>query len=314
MSGAQRIVRVAVLGATSGIGRATAVQLARQGATVAVVGRDRDRTAELVEVLTKISADLPHPPKDQHVAVVADLSNFAEAARAGEDLAEKMPVLNCLVNNVGGLFGSLRLNAQGHEMTLALNHFAGFICADRLIEALVAGAGESHIPSRIVQLTSRAHRWVERVDWENLERSGAYKGIPVYAETKLMNIFFVRKLKQIFTEESKPIRVFALHPGDVATGIGVNKNRFLKKVLAFFERFATISPEKSARGVVQLALEGTPLAVDPAFSAGESGGYFNIMKREVPGESALDDAEMDTCWKVSTKILAESGISLKSLK
>jgi retinol dehydrogenase-12 len=128
-----------VTGATNGIGRVTAKELARRGARVLLVARDRDRgettAAEIREVSGGRAPDL----------LLADLSSQSEVCRLAQEVRELTPRLDLLVNNAGAIFDERKLSADGLEMTFALNHLAYFLLTLELLPLVEAASG-----SRIV--------------------------------------------------------------------------------------------------------------------------------------------------------------------
>src|SRR5437762_1189668 len=124
----------------SGIGRAAAVELAKHGANVVPVGRDRKRTASIAR---KVGAE----------PVQADFSSLADVRRVADLLLERHERIDVLVNNAGLVAGRRRLTADGLELTMAVNHFAPFLLTNLLLERL-----KEYGPARVVTTASDAHR------------------------------------------------------------------------------------------------------------------------------------------------------------
>jgi retinol dehydrogenase-12 len=145
-----------VTGATAGIGAATARGLARWGATVVVVGRNRERCEATVGAIRRESPDTSAD------WLAADLSSQEEVGRVAREFLGRHDQLHVLINNVGGLFALRQESVDGIEMTLALNHFGPFLLTNLLIDALKASA-----PARIVNVSSDAHRDVKGFDFDD---------------------------------------------------------------------------------------------------------------------------------------------------
>ena len=128
-----------VTGATSGIGKVTARQLARRGTTVVVVGRNEARTQATVNEIRQ------HTANQSVDYLLADLSSQQEVRRLAEDFKSRYPRLDVLVNNAGAIMLSRRESMDGIEMTFALNHLAYFLLTNLLLDVLKASA-----PARIV--------------------------------------------------------------------------------------------------------------------------------------------------------------------
>ena len=141
-----------VTGATAGIGEVTAQELARRGATVVIVGRNRDRC----EATTKAIQRLTGNPAVE--SLTADLSSQAEVRRLAAEYRARHPRLHVLINNAGAMFSNRRESVDGIELTLALNHLSGFLLTNLLLDRLKDSA-----PARVVNVSSNAHENGQRV-------------------------------------------------------------------------------------------------------------------------------------------------------
>jgi retinol dehydrogenase 12 len=135
-----------VTGATLGIGKETALGLARKGAHVVLVGRDAARTRETAAGIANESGN---PQVD---FLIADLSSQAEVRRLAAEFKDKYPRLDVLLNNAGAIFTRRETTVEGFERTWALNHLAEFLLTRLLLDTLEASA-----PARIVNVASTAH-------------------------------------------------------------------------------------------------------------------------------------------------------------
>src|SRR4051812_41143445 len=145
---------VVVTGASSGIGRATALRLAELGATVAVTGRDRARTdAAAAEIHAATGAPVP--------AYIADLSAQADVRRLAHELLDTLPRIDVLVNNAGGYWNTRHVTVDGVERTFATNHLAPFLLTHLLLGRLGAGGD-----SRVVTVSSNAAT-LGRIDFDD---------------------------------------------------------------------------------------------------------------------------------------------------
>jgi daunorubicin C-13 ketoreductase len=271
---------VVLTGATRGIGAAAAVELARRGAEVVLVGRDPERVRETAAAARAVSDGAL--PVHEHVA---DLASMAEVRRLGAELLESHPRIDVLANNAGAVFTSRHVTPDGFEQTFALNHLAGFLLTQLLLERLVEARG------RVVTTSSDNHT-SGRLDLANLQSEHRrFRAGRAYATSKQCNILFTRELQRRHPE----LAANCFHPGVVRTGFGRNNGavmRFSMRLIAPFMR----SPERGAEPLVWLAL-------DPA--AGElRGQYLDRLKPAEPSPRARDDRLAAALWERSEALVA----------
>jgi retinol dehydrogenase 12 len=269
-----------VTGASSGIGHATAMELARRGATVALVCRNRKRAEETRAAIVA---------KTGNAAIeifLADLSSLAEIRRLAHELLGRYPQIHVLVNNAGILNQNRATTIDGIEAVFAVNHLAYFLLSQLLLERLRASA-----PARIVNVASDAHRW-GALNIEDLQHEHSYRPLLVYGRSKLCNILFTRELAQRI--QGAGVTVNCVHPGGVATGLGKN-NGWLAVLIATALKPFILSSEQGADTVVYVA---TAPEVE-----GVSGKYFVKRGERQPSASALDDEVAKRLWQVSEELV-----------
>ena len=270
---------VLITGATSGIGRSTARELARMGATLFLVCRDRKRGEEAVAEIGAATGN-----RDLHL-LLGDLSSQAEIRRvAAEFLATDRP-LHVLLNNAGVVQLHRELTADGIETVFAVNHLAYFLLTLLLFERLKESA-----PARIVNVASDAHKF-GKLDFDDLGGERGYRWTQSYGQSKLANILFTRELARLL--DGTGITANCLHPGAVATGLGKNNGRWaqaLIRVLSVFFR----SPDRGAQTSIFLA--SSPQV------EGVSGKYFSDCKERRPSAAASNDDDARRLWKVSAEL------------
>ena len=197
---------VVITGATSGIGQVAAEKLAAMGARMVLVARDRARGEAAMARLRPLSAGI------DHAIHYADLSRLAEVKRVAAEVAAAEPRIDVLINNAGALFGSRQVTADGLELTFATNHMSYFVLAHGLRDRLRASA-----PARVVNVASDAHKG-EKLDFNDLQSAGSYRGLHVYGRSKLSNILFTRELARRW--DGSGVTANSLHPGFVSTRFG----------------------------------------------------------------------------------------------
>ena len=224
---------VVITGATRGIGRAAAIELAGQGAEVAVVGREPERVDAVAGEAQAAGGGAP-----VHT-YVADLTLMASVRQLAEQLRGAHQRIDVLANNAGALFASRKVTSEGFERTFALNHLAPFLLTNLMLDRLAGG--------RVIATASDAHT-SGRLDLDDLQSERSYSAMRVYGTSKLCNILFTRELARRKPE----LRANCFHPGVVRTGFGKNENGIWKVLTTIGGPFLR-SPERGARSLVWLA-------------------------------------------------------------
>ena len=227
-----------ITGGTNGIGKNTAGELARIDATVIIVGRNAQKTAQVVD---EIRAATGNKNVD---FLLADLSSQQEVRRLADEFKSKYSQLHVLLNNAGAVFMQRQLSVDGIEMTFALNHLAYFLLTDLLLDTLIASA-----PARIINVSSDAHSG-SKIEFDNLQGERNYNS-SAYGNSKLANILFTMELARRL--EGSGVTVNALHPGFVSTGFGSNNPGLLMKIIRAVVPLIARSPAKGAQTSIYLA-------------------------------------------------------------
>jgi NAD(P)-dependent dehydrogenase (short-subunit alcohol dehydrogenase family) len=271
---------VLVTGATSGIGRESAVQLARLGARVMLVGRDPARTkATAVDVANRAGSQMV-----SHL--LCDFSSQAAIRRLAEQVAERHDRLDVLVNNAGGVNRARRLTEDGIESTFAVNHLGYFLLTNLLLDLLKRSA-----PARVVSVASVGHR-AGTLDFDDLGFRRGYTVLRAYQRSKLANVLFAKELARRLAGTG--VTSNSLHPGTVATNIWSGAPMWAKPVITLALRPFFISAEHGAERITQLV-------VDPDL-ADVTGAYFEDGRRVEPSPLAQDQALARRLWDVSARL------------
>jgi len=265
---------VVLTGATRGIGRAAAIELARRGADVALVGRDPERVTSVAEEATAAGGG------GQVHGHVADLALMSNVRVLAEEIRRRYEHIDVLANNAGALFASRKETPEGFEQTFALNHLAPFLLTNLLRDRLAGG--------RVVTTASGAHQSA-RLDLDDLHSEKSYSA-RVYGTSKLCNILFTRELARRAPE----LRANCFHPGVVRTGFAKNENGIWKIVATLGAPFLR-SPERGARSLVWLALSENAAAL--------TGAYIEDEKVVAPSVQARDDTLARGLWERSAQLV-----------
>jgi NAD(P)-dependent dehydrogenase (short-subunit alcohol dehydrogenase family) len=269
-----------VTGATSGIGKATAVALARLGATIIVHGRNPEKCDAVAAELRQVSGGRPVE------TIVADFSSLAEVRQMAAEFHRRFPKLHVLVNNAGLSLKSRRESPEGFELMFAVNHLAPFLLTNLLLDVLAINA-----PARIVAVSSGLHRQKE-IDFDDLQAKRKFSSFRTYGLSKLANIMFTNELARHLLGTG--VTANSLGPGMVATNIGMDEGgmfAFSKRVM---DRIMGKSPEEGARTVVYLA--SSPEV------EGVTGKYFEDMKEVPSSPASLDVEAARRLWDVSAEL------------
>jgi NAD(P)-dependent dehydrogenase (short-subunit alcohol dehydrogenase family) len=271
---------IVVTGATSGIGRATALGLARLDSRLILVGRDAGRAEETIAEIRKATGR-----KDVEI-VRGDFARQAEVRRVADELLARTEAIHVLVNNAGVTLLKRSTTPDGLETTFAVNHLAYFLLTGLLLPRLRAAAPGA----RIVNVASDAHRWGP-LDFDDLQNERSYKAMRVYGQSKTANILFTVELARRL--EGSGVSVNAVHPGAVATRLG----RGSGPLLDLLQRGLTLfmkSPERGAETSIHLASA-------PALE-GVSGRYFADKREKQPMQHATDPALAARLWEISERL------------
>ena len=269
--------RVLITGGNSGIGKATAIGLARRNAEVIIACRNETKGQAAVEEIKEASKN------DKVSLLVCDLSSFKSIRKCADDFKSKHNSLDVLVNNAGLIADTPMVTAEGFEWQFGVNHLGHFYLTKLLMDNILA----TKTP-RIVNVSSGAHM-AGKIDFDKLEgMQENYSSIGFYAQSKLANILFTKSL----AKKHPNILVNSLHPGVVGSGF-VNDDLawYFKSVWKVIKPFL-LSPEKGAATSIYLA--SSPLV-------NVSGKYFDKSKEKKTSKLAQDEALAEKLWAYSDR-------------
>ena len=269
-----------VTGATSGIGYYTALEIARMGAAVVIVGRDQAKCNDAVHRLQRESGN------ESIEYLLADLSSQAQIRTIASQFTARHDHLDVLVNNAGGFFLRRRLSVDGIEMTFATNHLAYFLLTLLLMDRLRASPS-----ARVINVASGSH-YGEHLDFSDLQMKRFYNPIQAYGRSKLANILFSYELARRLA--GSKITVNCLTPGMVATDIWKKVNRYLTPLIFPVIQRMALTPLQGAQTSIYLA---TSPEVE-----GVSGRYFADRKAIRSSPVSYDVEAAQRLWRVSLEL------------
>jgi retinol dehydrogenase-12 len=271
---------VIITGANQGIGKASALILGRLGARLVLVCRNAEKGRAAV-------ADIEQAGSRDVELFVGDLSSQADIRRVASEILAKHDRIDVLLNNAGVLVPTRRTTVDGLEETFAINHLGYFLLTDRLLAAIKASS-----PSRIVNVSSEAHRSA-KMRWDDPQfKNGGYRALAAYGQSKLANILFTRELARRL--EGTGVTANCLHPGVVATGFGRTYGGVFSTLIKLAKPFM-IRPEDGARTSVYLASSPDVATV--------TGKYFDKCKERQPSAAALDARAPERLWALSEGLM-----------
>ncbi len=282
--------RVLITGATNGIGKQAALELARMGAAVVIVGRDEVKTR-------KVSLDLKALSGNANIDLaVGDLSSFHEVRRIANEYRETCGRLDVLLNNAGAMFTRFQASADGYEMTFALNHFSYYLLTLLLLD-LIKLTARDHGEARIINVSSGAHKSgaLRQGLWLGDLRSEAgfrgTGGFASYSASKLANVLFTYELARRLAETD--VTVNALHPGFVNTGFGHNTGGIMSAFVKGSQKLFGRSPRKGAETLVYLASAPEVYGV--------TGKYWMDKRQSRSSEISYGREQQSKLWEFSAK-------------
>jgi NAD(P)-dependent dehydrogenase (short-subunit alcohol dehydrogenase family) len=278
-----------ITGATSGIGKATAVALARMGATVVIHGRNPQKCEATADAIRQ-RADNPHIE-----TLVADLASLQDTRRLAQEFTARHKQLHLLVNNAGLSLRHRLESRDGFELMFAVNHLAHFLLTNLLLDTIVASA-----PARIISVSSGLHKY-SKLDFADLQMTHKFSAMRGYGVSKLANIMFTYELARRLA--GRGVTVNTMNPGMTATNIGMEEGGIFSASKKLMDRIMGHSAEQGADTVVFLA-------ASPEV-AGVSGKYFEKRKAVASSATTYDDDACRKLWEISAELVglkqAEAG-------
>jgi NAD(P)-dependent dehydrogenase (short-subunit alcohol dehydrogenase family) len=268
-----------ITGGNSGIGKATAVRLAKMGATVVIVSRNKEKGETAV-------TDIIAKSGNNNVELIqADMSSQSSIHKLAEDFKARHEKLRLLINNAGVYLTKRSETEDGVESTFAINHLGPFLLTSLLLDTLKTSA-----PSRIVNVTSDAHNGA-KINFEDLQGEKRFSGWQAYGQSKLAMILFTHELAKKL--EGTGVTVNSAHPGVVRTNFAKNNGGIVMLGFRFLGIFF-ISPESSAKRILYVATSGD--------LEGVTGKYFTKMHEVRSSPESYDDDAARRLWLVSEQL------------
>lgn len=270
---------VLITGATDGVGKQTAIQLAAKGYSIVMMVRNKTKAEQTkAEILQKT-------PGAMVDYILADLTSFKQVRAAAQQFNDKYPKLDVLINNAGLMYPDKKITEDGFELCFQTNHLSHFLLTHLVLDKLKqSGQG------RIINLSSEGHR-MGKFDPENLNAEKNYSSIGQYCFTKLCNVYFTYSLADKL--KGTKITVNAVHPGVVRSSFGADNDKGLLRPLFAIARLFMINNQQGAATSVFLASDPSVTSV--------TGKYFKNCKDTGTTRLAHNTANQKILWEYSAE-------------
>lgn len=271
---------VLITGGNSGMGRATAIELAKEGAYVVILCRNKERGEEALKEIKRES-------KNHRVdLMLCDLGELNSIRNFAKEFKEKYNRLDILINNAGVILPKRHETKDGFELQFGVNHLGHFLLTNLLLDLLIDSA-----PSRIVNVASGAHK-VGKIYFEDINLRNNFNLIRAYSQAKLANVLFTYELSDRL--KGTGVTVNCLHPGAVATQMGIDRNTgfgtFITTMLKpFFQ-----SPKEGAATAIYLAASEEV--------EGVSGKYFYKKRSVKSSKTSYSKETAKRLWELSENL------------
>lgn len=275
---------VLITGGNTGIGKETAVDLARRGAKVILACRDMDRANKAAEEVRKRSGNV------NVIVKKLDLASLQSVRQLAKDILASEERLDILINNAGVMACPKWQTEDGFEMQFGVNHLGHFLLTNCLLDLL-----KKSPPSRIVNVSSLAHERGQ-IYFDDIHQDKDYNPWKSYSQSKLANVLFTRELAKRL--QGTGVTTYSLHPGVIRTELG----RHLWPTMPLWKRaiytplmFLIKSPSEGAQTTIYCAVEES--------LQNESGLYYSDCAPKTAAPQALDDEAAKKLWNLSASMV-----------
>ena len=270
-----------ITGATSGIGKETALALAKKDHALYLLVRNVQKGEELKK-------DIVSQTGNRSIFVIyCDLANMQTIKQAADELKGKLFAVNVLINNAGGINFKREDSKDGNELTFAMNHLGHFLLTMSLMPLLQKGQ------ARVINVSSEAHKMARPEMLKDIQYKQDYSAWKAYGLAKLCNIYFAKSIAEKYAQNG--VTAYALHPGVVqsdfwgrVSGIG--------KILKLLASPFMITARQGAETSVYLAGQAK-------LSPNLSGQYFKKSQIVKPSLAAQNVSARNKLWQISEQLV-----------
>lgn len=271
---------VVITGANTGIGKETAIDLAKRGMRVIIACRDMEKADAALKEIKEVSGNQNVVCKKLDLADTNSIREFAQ------NITSEEKQLNILINNAGVMVCPYAKTADGFEMQIGVNHMGHFLLTFLLIDLLKRSA-----PARIVNVSSMAHKW-GTINLDDINSEKSYDKSKAYSQSKLANVLYTRHLAKKL--QGTGVTTYVLHPGVVQTELWRHLNRPQQAAMWLIKPFTKTSVEGAQTTIY--------CAVAPELEK-ESGNYYSDCAPAGCSSAAMDDDMAQRLWDLTCQML-----------
>ncbi|XP_023207584.1 dehydrogenase/reductase SDR family member 13-like isoform X1 [Xiphophorus maculatus] len=276
---------VVITGSNTGIGKSTALELAKRGARVILACRNKEK-AEAAAFDIRSESGNP-----QVVFMQLDLASLKSVRSFAETFLKTEPRLDILINNAGVI--SPGCTEEGFDLAFGVNHLGHFLLTSLLLERLRRCG-----PSRVITVSALLHRFGS-IDFQLLAPQtdavppqSAWSSLQAYCNSKLCNVLFTRELANRL--EGTDVTCYTLHPGVIYTELCCNLSQWLQLLMMPLAKLFLLDPSGGCQTTLYCALQE---GIEPL-----SGRYFSNCALQQVGANGRDDGLAKKLWEVSERL------------
>ncbi|MCD8502408.1 MAG: SDR family oxidoreductase [Bacillaceae bacterium] len=271
---------VIITGANSGMGKASSIELAKTGAAVVMLCRNTARGEEALQEVQQVTGN------ESVVLMQCDLGSQESIKAFCTEFKKRFDRLDVLVNNAGVILPGRHETKDGNELQFGVNHLGHFLLTNLLLDRMIASA-----PARIINVSSGAHK-IGDIHFDDVNLQKNYRLWRAYAQSKLANILFTYALSERL--EGKEVTVNCLHPGAVATNMGINRSTGFGTLITRLLKPFFQTAKKGAETTIYLATSDEVANV--------TGKYFYRKKPIQSSKRSYDKKLAERLWTLSEEM------------
>ncbi|MFC2090667.1 SDR family NAD(P)-dependent oxidoreductase [Bacteroidota bacterium] len=281
--------KVLITGSSSGLGFATALEVARRGAHVIMAVRSGipDKGENVKKKSESEKVDM----------IKLDLSDLQSLRNTAKEVKQRFGKIDILICNAAMVASKSRPVALELDEMFVVNYFSKFLMINYLLEKDCLNTVGDSLP-RIIIVASESHRNADKIEWESFGSYmpyGTNKSVFMYGYYKLLLLTLVNELsRRLNSGEQTPISVHSLCPGPVNSNIAREAPKLFQPLLKLVFRIFFRSPEKASKPVIYLAASSD--------IEGQTGKYLFLMNEKAMDEKATDKENGKRLWELSEEL------------